>query len=95
MQITSLHFYLLPSEKVFFEKIENIEYLVTNQEVQKDSSPEGIFNALKYRYSLKYLGKSYEELFVLCIPAQEHHIQTNDKCKKSFNNFPTFIKTYK
>lgn len=52
-------------------------------------------NALKYRYGLKYLGKSYEELFVLCIPAQEHLIQFNDKDEERKQLYPKFIKTSK
>lgn len=52
-------------------------------------------NALKYRYGLKYLGKSYEELFVLCIPAQEHLIQFSDKDEERKQLYPKFIKTSK
>jgi len=39
------------------------------------------------------LGKSYDELFVLCIPAQEHHVQINQKGEERLMPYPRFLKT--
>jgi hypothetical protein len=52
-----LYYYFLPQQVVHFERLENCPRTVYTEEVIQDPSSEGIFNALKYRYALKYLGK--------------------------------------
>ena len=69
-----LHYYLLPHQTVNFRKLAEPGHVVESHIIKQDFSNEAIFNALKYRNSLGFLGSEYEKLKVVCVPAREHSI---------------------
>lgn len=82
-------YYVLPQQIGHFAVVEPASKPVYTKDLQQDSSAEAVFNALKYRHALNWLGNVSEDIYVLCIPAREHIIQRQESLEHSV---PTIVK---